>query len=179
MKRALTVFSIAIVMMVSTLAVATDAPPAPTETAIAAAPSVAPVAVTPPADAPLDIRPRRDVTIPDDPTPADIADAVVQTIGAWQTVGWLAGVVGIAYLLVLLSKFKPIDNLLKKYNLKWIRPLAAMVFGALAGASTALAAGQKIPQVVIAGVLAGFGSTGFHEVMAVLTSAKDRERRSS
>lgn len=112
-------------------------------------------------------------------TPDQIASAVESTVHTWQSVGWFAGLMWLCYVLVLLSKFKFVDSYLKKWGVKWIRPLLAAVFGAVAGAVTAYAAGQPIVQVILTGVMAGFGSTGFHEVLSILTSKKERERRAT
>ena len=110
-------------------------------------------------------------TVPDEPTGDDIVAAVIKNVNDWKHGAWLAAVLGLAYLLVLLSKLKPIDALLKKHKVKWLRPILAAVFGGLAAAASAISIGEPPFGAIIAGVVAGLGSSGFHEVLSL------RERR--
>jgi hypothetical protein len=148
---------------------APEAPAAIVETAPAAMPEIVDGGTSPV----IPVVPEAEVTM------NDVALAIAKSQSDWQSFGWLAGVMGIVYCLILLSKIPIVSNFLTSKGIKkWIRPILAAVFGGLSGAVTAFYAGVGIPQTILAGVIAGLSSSGFHEFVSVVSSSKEREKRS-
>jgi uncharacterized membrane protein YjjP (DUF1212 family) len=76
------------------------------------------------------------------------------------------GLVAAIGFLVLLLRFKWIDDFLAKKNLKKFKPYLAAGLGALSAFFTSLATGGGWSKALMAGVLgilAGFASTGAHQ----------------
>jgi len=149
--------------------------PAPVETP---APVAAPIVAAPVAKAEIKEAPVVPVVPEGETEIEEIGGTVMKTIDNWQQFGWLVGVMMIAYLLVLASKFGPLDRFLKANGIKWLRPVLAAIFGGFGGAVSAFYTGQSVFATILAGVLAGLGSSGFHEFISVVTSKNEREKRS-
>lgn len=106
-------------------------------------------------------------------TAEDLALGVLDVINQWSTVGWLAGILALINLLLAATRFPPVDQFLTDSNLKWLKPLIAVILGgALGGFSVALATPpdeRSTPAAVIAaivaGISAGLGSVGFHQLI--------------
>jgi len=95
----------------------------------------------------------------------ELVTSVGKVIDDWKNVGWLAGVIALINLLLNLLRFKPIDMALERLDWKWLKPLIATVLGATLGGVSVFSTGAGILNSVVAGMLAGLGSVGFHELV--------------
>lgn len=91
--------------------------------------------------------------------------SVGKVIDDWRNVGWLAGVIALVNLLLNLLRFKPIDMALERLDWKWLKPLIATLLGALLGGFSTFSTGASVLNSIVAGMLAGLGSIGFHELV--------------
>lgn len=103
--------------------------------------------------------------MPADPTPQDLIVGLGAVIDNWQNIGWVAGVIALITLLLGILRFKPIDEWLTSLDFKWIKPLIATVLGAALGGFSVFSTGAGVLNSIVAGILAGLGSVGFHELM--------------
>jgi hypothetical protein len=95
----------------------------------------------------------------------ELVTSVGKVIDDWKNVGWLAGVIALINLLLNLLRFKPIDMALERLDWKWLKPLIATVLGATLGGFSVFSTGAGVLNSVVAGMLAGLGSVGFHELV--------------
>jgi hypothetical protein len=103
-----------------------------------------------------------------EPKPVDaveIVTSVGKVINDWKNVGWLAGVIALINFLLSLLRFKPIDMALDRLDWKWLKPLIATLLGAALGGFSTFSTGAGVLNSVVAGMLAGLGSVGFHELV--------------
>ena len=95
----------------------------------------------------------------------ELVSAVGQVIDNWQNVGWLAGVIALINFLLSLLRFKPIDMAMERVDVKWLKPLIATLLGAALGGFSTFSTGASVLNSIVAGMLAGLGSVGFHELV--------------
>lgn len=95
----------------------------------------------------------------------ELITTVGKVIDDWRNVGWLAGVIALVNLLLNLLRFKPIDMALERLDWKWLKPLIATLLGALLGGFSTFSTGASVLNSIVAGMLAGLGSIGFHELV--------------
>jgi len=100
-----------------------------------------------------------------------VINDVLNVVNTWQTLGALAGVVLLLQLLMKALKYKPINEMFKKYKIKWIKPYIAMAFGATAGGIGAYLAGAEVANGIVAGVMAALTSVGWNESVNKLKSS--------
>lgn len=109
--------------------------------------------------------------------PLDIVDLVNRTLAvfdSWKAGGAVAGLVSLTYLVVHLSKLKALAAF---FNRKpWIRPLFSMVTGLALAVLGAVATGTAWHAAIIAGLIAGLTSSGFHELLNAFSASKQAER---
>lgn len=106
-------------------------------------------------------------------TTATSAEALLsQGFGAYNTFstsGVLAGLTATVFLLVSLSKVNFINTVIKTHNLKWLRPVLALVAGFLAGLLAAMSNGRSwtaaLP-IAFLGLLSGGSAVALHELLA-------------
>lgn len=113
-----------------------------------------------------------------EPSPSEIVqgvEEVAKSIGDWKTVGPLGVAVALLALLGQFTKLRLFRKLLDGRGLGWLRPVIIAAVGGLAALVTALQSGAGIGSAFIAGVLAGLGGIGAHEV-ARLGSREERSR---
>jgi hypothetical protein len=103
-----------------------------------------------------------------EPTPVEIFELGKKIYDDWKTAGVLAGIVALINLLVNLTKIKLIADWIEQKKLKWLRPVLAVLLGAMSGAAGALAVGSNIPMGVVHGLLTGGAAIGLHELYSVL-----------
>jgi hypothetical protein len=87
----------------------------------------------------------------------------VKVIDDWRSVGWLAGLIALINLLINVLRYPVINSWLSSLEVKWVKPLCAVLLGGALGGCSTLATGASVPNSIVAGVLAGLGSVGFHE----------------
>lgn len=98
-------------------------------------------------------------------TAGDLLEGVAKTVNDWKTLGWLAGLIALLNFLMGLLRFKPIDTWLIQYDKKWLKPWVAMGLGALIMGLSTYQTDANILNSIVAGLLAGLGSTGAHEAI--------------
>lgn len=95
----------------------------------------------------------------------ELITSVGKVVNDWRNIGWLAGVIALINFLLSLLRFKPIDLALDRLDVKWLKPLLATLLGALLGGFSTFSTGGSVLNSVVAGMLAGLGSVGFHELV--------------
>ena len=103
-----------------------------------------------------------------DVTIGDIAEQAQKVYSDWKNLGWMYGIIAAIGLLVLLLRFKPINEWLENSDLKKYKPVISMALGALTGFFTAWAESGLWPDAVIAlamGMGAGLAAVGGHQVL--------------
>jgi len=103
-----------------------------------------------------------------DPKPVDavaLVTSVGQVVNDWKNVGWLAGVIALINFLLSLLRFRPIDMAMDRVDIKWLKPLIATLLGAALGGFSTFETGAGVLNSIVAGMLAGLGSVGFHELV--------------
>lgn len=108
----------------------------------------------------------------DQPDIGEVITGVGKVIDDWENVGWLAGVIALINFLLGLLRFRPIDIYLAENELKWVKPLLAVVLGGALGGFSAFSTGASMLNSAVAGIMAGLGSVGFHQLMAQTTTKK-------
>jgi hypothetical protein len=88
-------------------------------------------------------------------------------VSSWKTGGWIAGMIALTYFVVSLTKLSFLDKYFAKKT--WLRPFVAVFSGALIATLTARASGQPWITAAIAGVMAGLGSSGLHELLSAFS----------
>lgn len=109
--------------------------------------------------------------------PPDIATLIqlaLQVVADWRSAGAIAGCIALVNLLTNLTKLKAIDDFLgRKF---WIRPLVSILLGAATAFLAALATGAPVLPALLAGVVAGLGGSGVHELVTVFNGRVQAER---
>lgn len=100
----------------------------------------------------------------DEVTAEELAKQAEKIAQDWEKLGWMGGVIAIIGFLIMLLRFKPINNFLEDKKLKWIKPYIAVGLGVLCGFFTALFGGAVWYQALIAGLIAGVAVPGFHQI---------------
>lgn len=98
-------------------------------------------------------------------TAEDLLQGLGKTVNDWKTLGWLAGLIALLNFLMGLLRFKPIDVWLIQHDKKWLKPWVAMGLGALIMGLSTYQTDANVLNAIVAGLLAGLGSTGFHEAI--------------
>jgi hypothetical protein len=98
-------------------------------------------------------------------TAGDLLAGVAKTVNDWKTLGWLAGLIALLNLLMGLLRFKPIDVWMKQREIKWVKPWIAMGLGAVVMGLSTYQTDANVLNSIVAGLLAGLGSTGAHEAI--------------
>lgn len=175
MKKLGIAFSIAILAM-SFLAFAQPAaeptPAAPTDVVTAPADAVpAPVG-----DAPTPAAGTESAASDQEVTVEELAKQAQKIQQDWETLGWMGGTIAIIGFLLLLLRFKPIDELLKEHELKQYKPYAAAVLGALLGFFQCFITGKGWGTSIVAGLIAGLATPGLHLLFTKGNTKSPRKR---
>lgn len=94
---------------------------------------------------------------------------------AFKTLGILAGVSALINLVVNVSKLSPINEFIVNNNLKWIRPVLALLLGFVSGLGVALGNNMSTLSAVIyavVGLFSGGGAIAIHELISVFKGAR-------
>lgn len=105
------------------------------------------------------------------PSLAELVEQGKHTYELFETGAILAGISGVINVLVNISKLGPIAEYIKRKKLKWIRLIAALILGFLAGLATAFAQGMEWPMAsvtALVGFFSGGGAVVIHELVATL-----------
>jgi len=138
--------------------------------ALAQAPTVeatAAVAEAPAAEAPALVEPG--VTL------EQLLDMVGKVVSDWRVIGWMAGVIALIALLVAALRFKPLNNLLEKHDLKWIKVYISAGLGALSGFFSAFRTGAGWVQSILIGLMAGWAVIGAHQTVTKANKKKVKQ----
>lgn len=95
----------------------------------------------------------------------ELVTSVGKVVNDWKNVGWLAGVIAMINFLLSLLRFKPINMAMDRLDIKWLKPLIATLLGAALGGFSTFSTGAGVLNSIVAGMLAGLGSVGFHELV--------------
>ena len=105
-------------------------------------------------------------TIDDElPDAGELLQGVGKVADDWKALGWLAGMIALVNLLLNFLRLRILDDYLTYKKWKWLKPLGACLLGAALGGLSVFQTGASVPNSILAGVLAGMGSVGFHELM--------------
>ena len=102
----------------------------------------------------------------------NIVSDIQSVINSWETLGSVAGLIALLQLLIKSLKFKPVNELFKKYKIKWTKPYIAITLGAIAGALSAYSTNTSIPSGALAGLITGLASVGWNETINKVKSSK-------
>jgi hypothetical protein len=112
------------------------------------------------------------------PSVLDLLEQGKASVALFESGAILAGIALAVNLLVNLTKFKPLNDYIKRKKLKWVRPLGALLLGLIGGASEAIAAGHNWKMASVMAFL-GLGSGGmavvFHEFVASVKGERERK----
>ena len=90
---------------------------------------------------------------------------------AFSNMTILVGVSAAINLLINVTKFGPVATFIKIKGWKWLRPILALIAGAMAGVVGGLAAGRggtSLAIYVVGGLMTGGGAIAIHELIAVV-----------
>jgi hypothetical protein len=115
---------------------------------------------------------------PESPTVDELLKQALSALSTWRSAGWIAGMLAVVNLAVNLTKFPFVDKWLSDWATRhfWLRPAIAVVFGLLSGFLGSLVTNTAWPQAIIAGLLAGLGAIGGHEVWTTFNARVRVER---
>lgn len=119
-----------------------------------------PAATGPAADAPAVV-----ATADEEVTPEMLAEQAQKIVDDWEALGWMGGTIAIIGLLLLLLRYKPIDDLLEEHELKWVKPWVAATLGALLGFFQCFITGKGWAVSIISGLIAGIATPGLHQLL--------------
>lgn len=88
-----------------------------------------------------------------------------KVISDWRVLGWMAGIIALIALLVMALRFKPLNELLDRKDLKWIKTYVSAGLGALSGFFTAFQTGAGWVQSILLGLTAGWAVIGAHQTI--------------
>lgn len=112
--------------------------------------------------------------------PPDVGDVLKEgqsVYTTWKELGVLAGLIALVTFLIRLTKLGFVGAAIKRNKAEWVRPLLAMVAAGLLASGGALALGQGLPWVILAGVLGGLAAPGAHEFLEAMTALFSKEKR--
>lgn len=113
---------------------------------------------------------------PVDPSdPLAVVQQLLGILGTWHSAGLVASLIAVVNMLVNLTKLPAFDKLVG--DRPAIRPMIAVVSGALLAGLGAAASGVALPGALLAGLLAGLGSAGLHELVVALSDAPKQAAR--
>jgi hypothetical protein len=115
--------------------------------------------------APSEISVPPSVAAPEEPSSEELLTMSQKVVNDFRSVGVLAGVTGLAWLLVNITKLAPINSWLVARKKKWIRPLLAVIAGGLTGAAGSVAVDVNTVLAIIHGAFLGGSAIGWHEVI--------------
>jgi len=99
----------------------------------------------------------------------ELAEQAEKMLTEWEALGWIYGAVAFIGLLMMLLRFKPVNEFLKKKEWKKYKPYISAVLGGLSAFLVAWGEmGNLWPQAVIAGligILGGLAAVGGHQVI--------------
>lgn len=109
-------------------------------------------------------------------TPEKLGEQARKVVKDWKTVGWLAGLAALIAFLILLLKYKPVDALFERWEIKWLKPLIASVLGAASSGITAYILEGDVVDAIIAGLLIiGPAAVGYFETVNKV-KARNRDK---
>lgn len=103
-----------------------------------------------------------------EPAPSEYWDAFKKIITDFRTVGVLAGLAAIVSFLLLVFRFKKLDDWLTGLDIKWIKPLVGASLTGILAMLTSVIGGLGWPEAIAAGLSAGiaaFSAGGIHQTV--------------
>jgi LytS/YehU family sensor histidine kinase len=108
------------------------------------------------------------------PDLTQVLAAAFAIIGTWKGGGALVGMIAVVNVLTNATKLSILDGIMSKWW--WLRPTVSLGLGLVGGILTSVAAGTPIAASILAGLVAGLASTGFHELMTQVNARVKAER---
>lgn len=105
---------------------------------------------------------------PAEPSPGELLEQASGAYTNWKKLGWLAGLVALVNLLINCLKVGAIKRWFDEQKKAWLIPYMAIGLGALLGVLSIFLTGGDPVQNLVAGVMAGLGAIGGHEVLTKL-----------
>jgi len=96
-----------------------------------------------------------------------------KVVSDWRTIGCIAGIVALINLLILVLRFKPLNEWLALKKLKWLKVYIAAGLGALLTFFTSYQTGAGWMQSAILGLGFGLTAVGTHQAKAARKKEKD------
>lgn len=87
-----------------------------------------------------------------------------QVVDDWGRIGWFAGLLALVNMLIKLSRKSFVEAFLEARDLKWVKPVVALVLGGVLGGMTSWTRGNSVLYCIVEGVFAGAGAVAAHEV---------------
>lgn len=152
--RKLLIVSIAAFVLATLLALPiASAQPADPAPAVAAEPSVAAAVTVDSGDDDAEV------------TAGALGKQIKKTVSDWRTFGWLVGLAALITLLMMILKFKPINALLVRWGVKWLKPILTCVLGGVsAGIASYMVDGDVLNAIIAGLVIVGPVAIGFFEI---------------
>lgn len=103
-----------------------------------------------------------------EPTPSEYWDAFKKIITDFRTVGVLAGLAAIVSFLLLVFRFRRLNEWLTNLDIKWIKPLVGASLTGILAMLTGVIEGMGWPEAIAAGLsvgIAAFSAGGIHQTV--------------
>ncbi|MCK4858392.1 MAG: hypothetical protein KAT58_10515 [candidate division Zixibacteria bacterium] len=98
-------------------------------------------------------------------TAGALGTQIKKTISDWRTLGCLAGLAALITLLMMILKFKPINALLVRWGVKWLKPILTCLLGGVsAGIASYMVDGDVLNAIIAGLVIVGPVAIGFFEI---------------
>jgi hypothetical protein len=107
------------------------------------------------------------------PTTEELVDAGKKVYNDWAKLGWMAGIAALCGFLLLLLRYKPLDDLLTNKDWKKWKPWVSAVIGAVGGFFSSYMTGVGWMPSIITGVMAGLAIVGLHQGITGVAKPKE------
>lgn len=97
------------------------------------------------------------------PTTQELVDAGKKVYNDWAKIGWMAGIAALCGFLLLLLRYKPLDDLLTNKDWKRWKPWVSAFIGAVGGFFSSYMTGVGWMPSIMTGIMAGFAIVGLHQ----------------
>lgn len=113
----------------------------------------------------------KDEAVP--PTTEELVDAGKKVYNDWAKLGWMAGIAALCGFLLLLLRYKPLDDLLTNKDWKKWKPWVSAVLGAVGGFFSSYLTGVGWMPSIITGLMAGLAIVGLHQGITGVAKPKE------
>jgi hypothetical protein len=113
----------------------------------------------------------KDDTIP--PTTQELMDAGKKVYNDWAKLGWMAGIAALCGFLLLLLRYKPLDDMLTNKDWKKWKPWVSAVLGSVSGFFSSYLTGVGWMPSIITGLMAGLAIVGLHQGITGVAKPKE------